>query len=104
MKQQKSLLWLISIFILSMILTGCGGDASGNSDSSGDVDKKAVGIAMPTKSSERWVEYGNNLVVQLEVLGYETYSKYAEDVMENQPSQIENIITKGVDDLVIASI
>lgn len=104
MKQQKSLLWLISIFILSMILAGCGGDASGNSDSSGDGDKKVVGIAMPTKSSERWVEDGNNMVEQLEDLGYETDLQYAEDVVENQVSQIENMITKGVDVLVIASI
>src|SRR5699024_12240016 len=84
MKQQKSLLWLISIFILSMILAGCGGDASGNSDSSGDGDKKVVGIAMPTKSSERRVEDGKNMVEQLEYLGYETELQYAENVVENQ--------------------
>src|SRR5699024_12548089 len=100
----KSLLWLISIFILSMILAGCGGDASGNSDSSGDGDKKVVGIAMPTKSSERWVEDGNNMVEQLEDLGYETDLQYAEDVLENQFSQNEIMITKGVVVLVIDSI
>src|SRR5699024_12290108 len=37
-------------------------------------------------------------------LGYETDLQYAEDVVENQVSQIENMITKGVDVLVIASI
>src|SRR5699024_6215731 len=104
MKQQKSLLWLISIVILSMILTGSGGAASGKSDSSGDGDKKVVGIAMPPKSSERWVGDGSNMVEQLEDLGYETDLQYAEDVVENQVSQIENMITKGVDVLVIASI
>src|SRR5699024_3218328 len=57
-----------------------------------------------TKSSERWVEDGNNMVEQLEDLGYETDLQYAEDVVENQVSQIENMITKGVDVLVIASI
>src|SRR5699024_5348256 len=36
--------------------------------------------------------------------GYETDLQYAEDVMENQVSQIEPMITKGVDVLVIASI
>src|SRR5699024_992478 len=104
MKQQKNLLWLISIFILSMILAGGGGDASGNRDSSGDGDQKGVGIGMPTTSSERWVEDGNTMVEQLEDLGYETDLQYAEDVVENQVSQIENMITKGVDVLVIASI
>lgn len=102
--KQKGFYWLISIFVLSIILAGCGGDASGSGNESGDGDEQVVGIAMPTKSSERWVEDGNNIVEQLEDLGYETDLQYAEDVVENQVSQIENMITKGVDILVIASI
>src|SRR5699024_10934704 len=104
MKKQKSLVWLIRIFILYMILACCDDNAYGNCDRSGDGDKKVVGIEMPTKSSERWVEDGNNMVEQLEDLGYETDLQYAEDVVENQVSQIQNMITKGVDVLVIASI
>ncbi len=65
---------------------------------------KKVGIAMPTKSSQRWIDDGNNMVKSLEDLGYETDLQYAEDVIENQLSQIENMILKGVDLLVIASI
>ncbi|WP_438444219.1 multiple monosaccharide ABC transporter substrate-binding protein [Gorillibacterium sp. sgz5001074] len=63
-----------------------------------------VGIAMPTKSSERWVKDGSNMVKEFEKLGYKTDLQYAEDVVENQLSQIENMITKGVNVLVIASI
>lgn len=63
-----------------------------------------VGIAMPTKSSERWVSDGENMAKEFEKLGYRTDLQYAEDVVENQISQIENMITKGVDILVIASI
>ena len=33
---------------------------------------KKVGIAMPTKSSQRWIDDGNNMVKSLEDLGYET--------------------------------
>ena len=36
--------------------------------------------------------------------GYKTDLQYAEDVVENQISQIENMITKGVDVMVIASV
>src|SRR5699024_954792 len=67
-------------------------------------DSKTVGIAMPTKSWERWVDDGDNMVEQFEELGYETEIQYAEDDVENQVSQLENMITKGVDLLVIASI
>lgn len=65
---------------------------------------KKIGIAMPTKSSQRWIDDGNNMVKYLEELGYKTDLQYAEDVIENQLSQIENMILKEVDLLVIASI
>ncbi|WP_270170825.1 multiple monosaccharide ABC transporter substrate-binding protein [Paenibacillus sp. SYP-B4298] len=64
----------------------------------------SVGIAMPTKSSERWVGDGANMKKEFESLGYSVDLQYAEDVVENQVSQIENMITKGVKILVIASI
>lgn len=44
------------------------------------------------------------MVKEFEGLGYKTDLQYAEDVIENQVSQIENMITKGVDILVIAPI
>ena len=67
-------------------------------------DKGLVGIAMPTKSSARWIDDGNNMVKQLQEAGYETDLQYAEDDIPNQLAQIENMITKGANVLVIASI
>ncbi|GAE34770.1 L-arabinose-binding periplasmic protein precursor AraF [Halalkalibacter akibai JCM 9157] len=93
--------------MFGLLLTACGGsESAGGSDSSsgGSGEAGFVGIAMPTKSSERWVHDGNNMVSQFEELGYKTILQYAEDVVENQISQIENMITQGVDVLVIASI
>ncbi|WP_027487801.1 multiple monosaccharide ABC transporter substrate-binding protein [Allorhizobium undicola] len=67
-------------------------------------DKGAVGIAMPTKSSARWIDDGNNIVKQLKEAGYSTDLQYADDDIPNQLSQIENMVTKGVKVLVIAAI
>ena len=67
-------------------------------------DKGTVGISMPTKSSARWIDDGNNMVKQFEEAGYETDLQYAEDDIPNQLAQIENMITKGVNVLVIAAI
>jgi putative multiple sugar transport system substrate-binding protein len=67
-------------------------------------DKGTVGIAMPTKSSARWIDDGNNIVKQLKDAGYGTDLQYADDDIPNQLSQIENMVTKGVKVLVIASI
>ncbi len=63
-----------------------------------------VGIAMPTKSSARWISDGNSMVDQFTAAGFETDLQYAEDDIPNQLAQIENMITKGVDVLVIAAI
>ena len=67
-------------------------------------DKGSIGIAMPTKSSARWISDGNSMVEQFEAAGYTTDLQYAEDDIPNQLAQIENMITKGVNVLVIAAI
>ena len=67
-------------------------------------DKGTIGIAMPTKSSARWISDGNSMVEQFTAAGYGTDLQYAEDDIPNQLAQIENMITKGVKVLVIAAI
>jgi len=66
--------------------------------------KPTVGIAMPTKSSARWIDDGNNIVKILKERGYGTDLQYAEDDIPNQLSQVENMVTKGAKVLVIAAI
>jgi putative multiple sugar transport system substrate-binding protein len=67
-------------------------------------EKGTIGIAMPTQSSERWISDGSSMVEQFNAAGYETDLQYAEDDIPNQLAQIENMIVKGVDVLVIAAI
>ncbi|WAP71132.1 multiple monosaccharide ABC transporter substrate-binding protein [Jiella pelagia] len=67
-------------------------------------DKGTIGIAMPTKSSARWIADGENMVKQFQEAGYDTNLQYAEDDIPNQVNQVENMITTGVDALVIAAI
>lgn len=63
-----------------------------------------VGVAMPTQSSERWIADGANVKKQLEDLGYAVDLQYAEDDVQAQVNQIENMITNGANCLVIAAI
>ncbi|PWC61007.1 sugar ABC transporter substrate-binding protein [Azospirillum sp. TSH7] len=67
-------------------------------------DKPTVGIAMPTKSSARWIDDGNNMVKYFQEKGYKTDLQYAEDDIPNQLAQIENMVTKNDKVLVIAAI
>ncbi|WP_029192606.1 multiple monosaccharide ABC transporter substrate-binding protein [Paenibacillus harenae] len=104
----KKTLAFIVMTALIMVLAACGGNggtqSNGGSTDGGDSGKGMVGISMPTKSSERWVGDGANMKSEFEALGYGVDLQYAEDVIENQVSQIENMITKGVKVLVVASI
>jgi putative multiple sugar transport system substrate-binding protein len=82
-------------------------DADAADDSAADStsgEGMKVGVAMPTQSSERWINDGANMKEQLEALGYEVDLQYAEDDVQQQVSQIENMIASGVDCLVIAAV
>ncbi|MFF7092885.1 multiple monosaccharide ABC transporter substrate-binding protein [Streptomyces rubradiris] len=90
---------------LALALTACGQNSEGGSkEKTGDAKGGTIGIAMPTKSSERWINDGNNVVKNLEAKGYKTKLVYGEDDPETQVSQIENLITQGVKGLIIAAI
>ncbi|PHV72004.1 sugar ABC transporter substrate-binding protein [Sporanaerobium hydrogeniformans] len=95
MKVKKVLAALLA-GAMSLTMVACGGKGGNNG--------KFVGVLMPTQSSQRWIQDGDNMKKQLEAKGYKVDLQYAEDVVETQVSQLENMITKGVDVLVIASI
>jgi putative multiple sugar transport system substrate-binding protein len=59
---------------------------------------------MPTKTSTRWISDGNSMVKAFEALGYKTDLQFADNDIQNQLSQIENMVTKGAKVLVIAAI
>ena len=63
-----------------------------------------VGISMPTKSSTRWISDGENMVKVFESMGYKAELQYAEDDIPTQLTQIESMVTKGVNVLVVAAI
>jgi len=90
---------------LALALTACGQNSEGGSEEGkGSSEGATIGISMPTKSSERWIADGKNVVQHLEDKGYKTKLVYGEDDPDQQVSQIENMITQGVDALIIAAI
>ncbi|QTX06278.1 multiple monosaccharide ABC transporter substrate-binding protein [Agromyces archimandritae] len=82
-----------------LALAACAGGSGG-----GEGDGGLIGVAMPTKSSERWIQDGKAVKEQLEEQGFKVDLQYAEDDIPTQVSQIENMITKGAEALIIASI
>ncbi|WP_259307995.1 multiple monosaccharide ABC transporter substrate-binding protein [Cellulomonas sp. P24] len=95
---------------LTLAMAACSGGGAGTTAETSSGTKAVpagditVGVAMPTKSSERWIADGNNVKTQLEALGYKVDLQYAEDDIPTQVNQIDTMITKGEKLLIIASI
>lgn len=79
-------------------------EAAGAADGAVSGEGKTIGLAMPTQSSERWINDCANMKSQLEALGYTVIDQFAEDDVQQQVSQIENMISQNVDCLVIAAV
>ena len=63
-----------------------------------------VGISMPTQSLERWNRDGAYLQEQFEAAGYEVELTYSDNEVDQQVNDIQNLISDGVNLLVIAAI
>jgi putative multiple sugar transport system substrate-binding protein len=93
------------VAIGALALSACaGGTNAGSGGGEGGGDGGLIGVAMPTKSSERWIQDGDAVKKALEDQGYQVDLQYAEDDIPTQVSQIENMITKGAEALIVASI
>ena len=86
------------------VAAGLAACSPGGGSTGGDAVGGLVGIAMPTRSSERWIQDGDALKAQFEEAGFEVDLQYAEDDIPTQVSQIENMLTRGAVALVVAAI
>ncbi len=105
MKTNKLMFAAATLAAGALMLSGCSGSSSDSgSGDAGSGDGGLIGVAMPTKSSERWIQDGNAVKAALEAEGYKVDLQYAEDDIPTQVSQIENMVTKGAEALIVASI
>ncbi|MFF3934615.1 multiple monosaccharide ABC transporter substrate-binding protein [Streptomyces phaeofaciens] len=89
---------LATLAALALTLSACGQDSE-SSPKGG-----TIGIAMPTRASERWLTDGKSIVTDLKAKGYQAELVYGDDDPATQVSQIENLIKQRVDTLIIAAI
>ncbi|MFI6402859.1 multiple monosaccharide ABC transporter substrate-binding protein [Streptomyces sp. NPDC050548] len=104
-RRSRALPLIAGAATLALSLSACGQSGSGGSkEKESSAKGGTIGIAMPTKSSARWISDGDNMVKDLKSKGYKTKLVYGEDDPDTQVSQIENMITQGVKGLIIAAI
>lgn len=99
---KKLIALTLALLLCLTALAGCGGGSGGSGGGSGDT--RIAGICMPTKEQTTWTNQGERLAEVFQEAGFQTIVEYAEDDSSKQVMQIENMITKGVDVLVIAAV
>ena len=108
----KKFLAVISTLVMLGSLASCGssnsGNSTGNNTNSSPKEStsgsKTVGIAMPTKSLERWNRDGEYLKAKFEQDGYKVELKYSDNDSNQQNNDIQGMIADKVDLILIAAI
>lgn len=63
-----------------------------------------VGLSLPTQQEERWVKDGENINAELASRGIKVATQQANNDANRQISQCENLISQGVDLLIVAPV
>ncbi|ADG75408.1 putative sugar ABC transporter, substrate- binding protein [Cellulomonas flavigena DSM 20109] len=104
---KKSAIAMVAAGMLLGSLAACSSEREPTTEGTGDAgssEDTVVGIAMPTKALERWNRDGAHLEGLLQDAGFETSLQFADNKVDQQITQLENMINQGADILVIASI
>ena len=90
------------VFALSMAACSSSGDEAGAI--AGGAVECNVGISMPTRSLERWINDGEQLQKSLKDAGCTVDLQYADNKTDQQISQVQNQVAGGAKILVIAAV
>ncbi|GAX91684.1 D-xylose ABC transporter substrate-binding protein [Effusibacillus lacus] len=107
MRNWRKWIAAVSTVVLSFSLAACGGgsnstSSSGGSSSDKPKDKKiTIGLSMATLQEERWQRDRDSFVAIAKALGADVKVQAADLDDAKQVSQAENLISQGVDVLVV---
>ena len=93
---------LVLAMAAAMAITSCAVPTFAADDASAGGGK--IGISMPTQSLERWNRDGSYLEEQFKAAGYDVELTYSDNETDRQVNDIQNLISDGVDLLVVAAI
>ena len=103
---KKIVALVLAVAMVALALCACGGGAAAPAAgaAAASSDKKVVGLLMPTKEQTIWSVQGDTLTEAYKAAGYDVLIEFAEDDSAKQVMQIENMVSKGVDMLIIAAV
>ncbi len=120
MKKRLSLL-LAAMLLVSVVLTGCGGqpqsappapetppaDSSGTAqpaDDGGFAADATIGVALPWLGTQNWAEADEMFKTQLAAAGFKPIVQHADNKVPQQQQQIESMIQNGAKVIVVGPV
>ena len=113
----KKALGIVLAMTMVLMLTACGTGVSGETmkemvpavelpvvETSAPESGNRIGVAMPNRQTQRWIQDGDNMRHMLEEAGYQVDLQYADNDIATQIYQIENMIAEDCKVLVIAAV
>jgi putative multiple sugar transport system substrate-binding protein len=108
MSAKRNLGWLAAVGGAALMLSSCSTSTSSTTAAAttgaGAKTVCNVGIAMPTRSLERWINDGEGLQTLLKADGCTVSLQYADNKTDQQISQLQTMVANGATILVIAAI
>ncbi|BES64524.1 sugar ABC transporter substrate-binding protein [Gottschalkiaceae bacterium SANA] len=93
---------MIAALIVLLVIPVLGGCASSEPAANGEEKSLVIGVSLPTQREERWVKDKDAMVAYAEELGYEIKVQIADADQAQQTQQVENLLTQGIDILILA--
>ncbi|GAB6087071.1 sugar ABC transporter substrate-binding protein [Alkaliphilus crotonatoxidans] len=104
MKKRKIFTLLLAFVLVVGLFAGCSSQpADEETGGEGATDEKiVVGLSLPTQREERWVRDKEKMEAVAEEMGIELLVKVADANMQEQITQVEALLTQGIDVLILA--
>ncbi len=106
----KSKILIVMLLCLSLVMAACGQDASkggnaeNNTEGSSEDSEIKIGLSVVDLKLERWQHDRDIFTERAEELGAEVIVQSADGDEEKQLSQIQNMLSQGVDAIVIIAV
>lgn len=101
-KMKKICTVVLALCMAGVMVTGCGQTQPTSDDEVAKTEEIVIGISLPSKELARCLKDEEYITAELDELGYGYDVQFGEGDAAKQVSQIENMMTSGVDILVIS--
>lgn len=102
-KRSKIFAWMLAVLMVVTLFAGCSKPApAGETSANAPAKKIKVGLSLPTQREERWVRDKEKMEQIAAEKGIELIVKVSDANMQEQITQVESLLTQGIDVLILA--